>query len=537
MSDSSQPWYHGQMSAEEATAICLKVGQNGAFLVRDSQGGKGVFTLSIFFDGEVYHHRITPSGKNVIMESTTKKFKSLKKLVKHYMNPTVDFFHPLTVAIFPSLVQQLKANDQNVEPSVSVNQEPLYIRRQGTVTVPPTQIPKPVFPPNVPISNRPVLKKTDTPPQSSKQDDIQPNMSKTPSLVPSIPSQSPSAAFTPDELNWPEPPSPITAPASVPPPIKPKPINSNLRRRTRSDVTELRETVSVNAPSQASSIPEERLTTFKPIDVYDIPDGTADNGQPIITRRRTLSFEEAKKLQEDRQGDSTNKPKSPHFERDLPQNTTQSTSDKKSKLKSFAHFLSSIGKAQSSRKNVTQREKKDIKIEHIVEQKEETMNAEKTQDREGNSVENNDNSDADNEAAIAQDYTPILCKTQFLTTVDYNSSDNAMSYATGVEMAVKGVRVDGWWYCVNKATLESGWVHMDYLKPKSNEKWFEAKPVETIEDHQLYDRLNFGLSQMNDNQMNDDDLDSDFDDDNYCKYLIPSDDVNTGGHVDNGTVS
>jgi hypothetical protein len=45
-----------------------------------------------------------------------------------------------------------------------------------------------------------------------------------------------------------------------------------------------------------------------------------------------------------------------------------------------------------------------------------------------------------------------------------------LNFTKGTEMAVKGVRIDGWWFCYNKSTQESGWVYMDYLKPK-NETW------------------------------------------------------------------
>ncbi|CAB4023246.1 ---NA---, partial [Paramuricea clavata] len=88
-------------------------------------------------------------------------------------------------------------------------------------------------------------------------------------------------------------------------------------------------------------------------------------------------------------------------------------------------------------------------------------------------VEENSVSDVvegNNNQAIIEDYTPILCKTQFITTTDYNTSDNALNFTQGTEMAVKGVRIDGWWFCYNKSTQESGWVYMDYLKPK-NETW------------------------------------------------------------------
>jgi hypothetical protein len=49
---------------------------------------------------------------------------------------------------------------------------------------------------------------------------------------------------------------------------------------------------------------------------------------------------------------------------------------------------------------------------------------------------------------------------------------------------------------------------------------FEAKPVETTRDYEMYDQLNFGSDRFDD---------SDFDDDNYCKYSFPAEDTNTGG--------
>lgn len=59
----------------------------------------------------------------------------------------------------------------------------------------------------------------------------------------------------------------------------------------------------------------------------------------------------------------------------------------------------------------------------------------------------------------------------FVTTKGYSTSENALSFEIGTEMAVMGVRIDGWWYCYNKSNQESGWVYVDYLKPKSDEQW------------------------------------------------------------------
>lgn len=97
------------------------------------------------------------------------------------------------------MVQQLKANDQNWEQSVPSSHEPLYVKRHGTATMLPTQIPTPVFRPKVPIANRPVVEETETPTQSPKQDVVQPNISTTSSSVLSVTSESSSAANTPDQ--------------------------------------------------------------------------------------------------------------------------------------------------------------------------------------------------------------------------------------------------------------------------------------------------------------------------------------------------
>jgi hypothetical protein len=43
----SLPWYHGRIPTNEAVRICTKIGENGAFLLRDSQREQDAFTLSV----------------------------------------------------------------------------------------------------------------------------------------------------------------------------------------------------------------------------------------------------------------------------------------------------------------------------------------------------------------------------------------------------------------------------------------------------------------------------------------------------------
>ncbi|XP_046851953.1 GRB2-related adapter protein-like [Xenia sp. Carnegie-2017] len=65
------PWYHGKISADEATKILVKFGQPSAFLLRDSQYSEATFTLSVTGprqerDGKfnIQHYRIVKKTNN-----------------------------------------------------------------------------------------------------------------------------------------------------------------------------------------------------------------------------------------------------------------------------------------------------------------------------------------------------------------------------------------------------------------------------------------------------------------------------------------
>ena len=50
-------WYHGPISRTTAEYL-LSSGINGSFLVRESESSAGQRTISLRFDGHVYHYRI-----------------------------------------------------------------------------------------------------------------------------------------------------------------------------------------------------------------------------------------------------------------------------------------------------------------------------------------------------------------------------------------------------------------------------------------------------------------------------------------------
>ena len=57
-------WYHGQVSRNAAEYL-LSSGINGSFLVRDSESSPGQMSISLRFDGRVYHYRISEVNEKV----------------------------------------------------------------------------------------------------------------------------------------------------------------------------------------------------------------------------------------------------------------------------------------------------------------------------------------------------------------------------------------------------------------------------------------------------------------------------------------
>lgn len=61
-------WYHGQIS-RNASEYLLSSGINGSFLVRESESSPGQRSISVRFEGRVYHYRISDdSDGKVIIE-------------------------------------------------------------------------------------------------------------------------------------------------------------------------------------------------------------------------------------------------------------------------------------------------------------------------------------------------------------------------------------------------------------------------------------------------------------------------------------
>ncbi|XP_072015142.1 tyrosine-protein kinase ABL1-like [Amphiura filiformis] len=75
-------WYHGPISRNAAEYL-LSSGIDGSFLVRDSESSPGQLSISLRFDGRVYHYRISSSDQKVYV-TTESRFNSVAELVHHH---------------------------------------------------------------------------------------------------------------------------------------------------------------------------------------------------------------------------------------------------------------------------------------------------------------------------------------------------------------------------------------------------------------------------------------------------------------------
>ncbi|XP_047426283.1 tyrosine-protein kinase ABL1 isoform X3 [Mugil cephalus] len=82
-------WYHGPVSRNAAEYL-LSSGINGSFLVRESESSPGQRSISLRYEGRVYHYRINTAsdGKNLVFlqlyVSSESRFNTLAELVHHH---------------------------------------------------------------------------------------------------------------------------------------------------------------------------------------------------------------------------------------------------------------------------------------------------------------------------------------------------------------------------------------------------------------------------------------------------------------------
>ncbi|CAB4069721.1 ABL1 [Lepeophtheirus salmonis] len=76
-------WYHGPI-ARNAAEYLLSSGINGSFLVRESESSPGQRSISLRYEGRVYHYRIQMGEDSAFFVTAESRFRTLAELVHHH---------------------------------------------------------------------------------------------------------------------------------------------------------------------------------------------------------------------------------------------------------------------------------------------------------------------------------------------------------------------------------------------------------------------------------------------------------------------
>ncbi|KAH8860816.1 Tyrosine-protein kinase ABL1 [Schistosoma japonicum] len=79
----SEKWYHGAIQRSYAEYL-LNSGITGSFLIRESESHPGQLTISLRYEGQIWHYRIHRDDSNLYYVIESNKFTSVSDLVHHH---------------------------------------------------------------------------------------------------------------------------------------------------------------------------------------------------------------------------------------------------------------------------------------------------------------------------------------------------------------------------------------------------------------------------------------------------------------------
>ncbi|OON20094.1 SH2 domain protein, partial [Opisthorchis viverrini] len=78
-----EKWYHGAIQRSYAEYL-LNSGITGSFLVRESESKPGQLTISLRYEGRIYHYRINRDDNGMFYVTDATKFLSVSDLIHHH---------------------------------------------------------------------------------------------------------------------------------------------------------------------------------------------------------------------------------------------------------------------------------------------------------------------------------------------------------------------------------------------------------------------------------------------------------------------
>lgn len=104
-------WFHGSLSAKEAEKLLCDHGQNGSYLVRESQSNPDDFVLSAQADNRVTHIKIRCHDDKYDINDDD-KFTTMLELIEHYKsNPMVETCGTIVQLLYPLNPTTIIANN------------------------------------------------------------------------------------------------------------------------------------------------------------------------------------------------------------------------------------------------------------------------------------------------------------------------------------------------------------------------------------------------------------------------------------------
>ena len=97
-------WYHGPISRGAAEYL-LSSGINGSFLVRESESSPGQRSISLRYEGRVYHYRMQEDDDGYYFVTAEARFQTLGELVHHHSSHADGL---ITQLLYPAPKKQVR---------------------------------------------------------------------------------------------------------------------------------------------------------------------------------------------------------------------------------------------------------------------------------------------------------------------------------------------------------------------------------------------------------------------------------------------
>ncbi|CAH8518788.1 unnamed protein product [Schistosoma rodhaini] len=114
----SEKWYHGAIQRSYAEYL-LNSGITGSFLIRESESHPGQLTISLRYEGQIWHYRIHRDDSNMYYVIESNKFTSVSDLVHHHEKHSDGLACTL---LYPAPKRDRTSSELRMDPSFDIRE-------------------------------------------------------------------------------------------------------------------------------------------------------------------------------------------------------------------------------------------------------------------------------------------------------------------------------------------------------------------------------------------------------------------------------